>query len=83
MKRWFARLKFLLPGLALGVAAVAVNQWALDHPKRWDLTSAGVYSIGPQTRRVLDELQQPVAVTFFYDLRSKEMNDARDRKSVV
>jgi ABC-type uncharacterized transport system involved in gliding motility auxiliary subunit len=77
MKRWFARLKFLLPALALGVAAVAVNQWALDHPKRWDLTSAGVYSIGPQTRRVLDELQQPVAVTFFYDLRSKEMNDAR------
>ena len=77
MRRWFARLKFLLPALALGVAAVAVNQWALDHPKRWDLTSAGVYSIGPQTRRVLDELQQPVAVTFFYDLRSKEMNDAR------
>ena len=77
MKRWFARLKFLLPALALGVAAVAVNQWALDHPKRWDLTSAGVYSIGPQTRRVLNELQQPVAVTFFYDLRSKEMNDAR------
>jgi ABC-type uncharacterized transport system involved in gliding motility auxiliary subunit len=77
MKRWFARLKFLLPALALGVAAVAVNQWALAHPKRWDLTSAGVYSIGPQTRRVLDELQQPVAVTFFYDLRSREMNDAR------
>jgi ABC-type uncharacterized transport system involved in gliding motility auxiliary subunit len=77
MKRWFARLKFLLPALALAALAVAVNQWALAHPKRWDLTSAGVYSIGPQTRRVLDELQQPVAVTFFYDLRSREMNDAR------
>ena len=77
MKRWFARLKFLVPALALAAAAIAVNQWALDHPKRWDLTSAGVYSIGPQTRRVLDELQQPVAVTFFYDLRSREMNDAR------
>ena len=77
MRRWSARLVFLLPALALTVVAVAINQWALDHPRRWDLTSAGVYSIGPQTRRVLAELRQPVAVTFFYDLRSKEMNDAR------
>ena len=77
MKRGLARLKFLVPALALAAVAVAINLWALDHPKRWDLTSAGVYSIGPQTQRVLDELKQPVAVTFFYDLRSKEMNDAR------
>ena len=77
MKRWLARLKFLVPALALGAAAIALNQWALDHPKRWDLTSAGVYSIGPQTQRVLESLAQPVAVTFFYDLRSKEMLDAR------
>lgn len=77
MKRWRARLGFLLPALALATLAVALNLWALDHPRRWDLTSAGVYSIGPQTRRVLDELRQPVAVTFFYDLRSREMTDAR------
>ena len=77
MKRLLARLKFLLPALALAAAAIAINQWVLGHPKRWDMTSAGVYSIGPQTQRVLDELKQPVAVTFFYDLRSKEMNDAR------
>ena len=77
MKRWLARLKFLLPAAALAAAAIAINQWALDHPMRWDMTSAGVYSIGPQTKRVLDDLHQPVAVTFFYDLRSKEMNDAR------
>ena len=77
MARWLARLKFLVPALALLAAAIALNQWVLDHPKRWDMTSAGVYSIGPQTQRVLDELPQPVAVTFFYDLRSKEMNDAR------
>ena len=77
MKRLLARLKFLLPALALAVAAIALNQWVLAHPKRWDLTSAGVYSIGPETKRVLDELHQPVVATFFYDLRSKEMSDAR------
>ncbi len=77
MRRLLAQLKFLVPAAALLAAAIAINQWALAHPKRWDLTSAGVYSIGPQTERVLDALQQPVAVTFFYDLRSKEMNDAR------
>ncbi len=77
MRRFLARLKFLVPAAALLAAAIAINQWALAHPMRWDLTSAGVYSIGPQTERVLDALQQPVAVTFFYDLRSKEMNDAR------
>ena len=77
MRRLLARLKFLVPAAALLAVAIAINQWALTHPMRWDLTSAGVYSIGPQTARVLDALQQPVAVTFFYDLRSKEMNDAR------
>lgn len=77
IRRWIARGKFLLPALALAAVAVAVNQWVLAHPKRWDLTSAGVYSIGPQTQRVLDELRQPVVATFFYDVRSKELNDAR------
>ena len=77
MRRFLARLKFLVPAAALATVAIAINQWALDHPLRWDMTSAGVYSIGPQTTRVLDALHQPVTVTFFYDLRSKEMNDAR------
>ena len=77
IRRWIARGRFLLPALALTAAAIAVNQWVLAHPKRWDLTSAGVYSIGPQTQRVLDDLRQPVVATFFYDVRSKEMNDAR------
>jgi len=77
IRRWVARGRFLLPALALAAAAVAANQWVLVHPKRWDLTSAGVYTIGPETQRVLDDLRQPVVVTFFYDVRSKELNDAR------
>lgn len=77
MKRWLARAGLLLPALAIAVGAVALNLWAVAHPQRWDLTSGGVYTIGTQTQRVLASLQQPVAVTFFYDQRSKEMNDAR------
>ena len=77
MSRRLARLRILLPVLALLAAAIAINQWVLAHPQRWDLTSAGVYTIGPQTARVLDSLAQPVTITFFYDVRSREMNDAR------
>ena len=77
MKRLLARAWLALPALAIGVAAVALNIWVVDHPQRLDLTNSGVYSIGPQTQRVLAELREPVSVTFFYDLRSKEMNDAR------
>jgi len=71
-----SRLTLALPALAIVAAAAAVNLWAVQHPLRVDLTSGGVYSIGPQTRQVLTQLTVPVSVTFFYDLRSKEMNDA-------
>lgn len=77
MRRTLARASLALPALAIAALAVAVNQWVVDHPRRWDLTSGGVYSVGPQTKQVLAALRQPVSVTFFYDLRSKEMNDAR------
>lgn len=77
MKRWWHRIAIALPALAIAAAVVAINLWAVAHPQRWDLTSGGVYTIGSQTLRVLAALQQPVSVSFFYDLRSKEMNDAR------
>lgn len=71
------RLTLALPALAITLAAVALNMWVVAHPKRFDLTSGGVYTIGPQTQRVLAELRDPVSITFFLDLRSKEMSDAR------
>ena len=77
MSHWRSRIALLLPALAIIAVAVAVNVWVVSHPKRMDLTSGGVYSIGPQTERVLAELREPVVVNFFYDVRSKEMNDAR------
>jgi hypothetical protein len=71
-----SRLALALPALAIVAAAAAINLWAVQHPQRIDLTSGGVYSIGPQTRQVLAQLKEPVTVTFFHDLRSKEMSDA-------
>ena len=76
-RRWISRAALVLPALALVAAAAAINLWAVAHPQRIDLTSGGVYSIGPQTRQVLQALREPVQLTFFYDLRSKEMSDAR------
>lgn len=72
----FTRLALAVPALALVASAAALNLWAVTHPKRVDLTSGGVYSIGPQTREVLARLREPVTVTFFHDLRSKDMADA-------
>ncbi len=74
--RWLSRLALLLPAAALLACAAALNIWVVGHPQRLDLTSGGVYSIGPQTRQVLATLAAPVQVTFFHDLRSKEMADA-------
>lgn len=75
---WRAKFHALaLPVLAVAVAAAAVNAWALRSGWRLDLTSAGVFTIGEQTRAVLATLKQPVAATFFYDSRSKAMTDAR------
>ena len=67
---WLARAALVLPTLAIVAAAAAINLWAVAHPLRIDLTSGGVYSIGPQTQQVLKALHEPVQVTFFYDLRS-------------
>lgn len=75
-RRLLNRLGLAVPALALVACAVAANLWAVAHPQRFDLTSGGVYSIGPQTRDVLQRLREPVTITFFYDLRSKDMADA-------
>lgn len=77
MRRWGSRIASALPAAAIAAAVVAVNLYVIDHPRRYDLTSGGVYSIGPQTRQVLAGLRERVSVTFFYDQRSKEMGDAR------
>lgn len=73
-RRW---LDWALPCAALLGLAIAANLAAIRFPVRWDLTSAGVYSIGSETREALRVLKEPVEVVFFYDVRDRSMQDAR------
>lgn len=66
-----------LPFTAILAVLVAVNLWTARSPLRLDLTSTGAYSIGPESRRVIDAVRDPVTVTFFYDLRNKAMQDSK------
>jgi ABC-type uncharacterized transport system involved in gliding motility auxiliary subunit len=50
--------------LVLGIL-VAVNWISTRQNKRWDLTANKQYSLSEQTRKVLGDLQQPVAVRVF------------------
>ncbi|MFA7667106.1 MAG: GldG family protein [Burkholderiaceae bacterium] len=66
----------LLPVLAIASVLVAANLWAWRHLGRLDLTTGGVYSIGADSHKVLAGIDEPVRVTWFYDLRNKSMTDA-------
>ena len=70
--------RIVLPVLAVIGLLVAANLWAYRHLGRIDLTSAGVYSISPESERVAQSVDVPVNVTWFYDLRNKSMVDALD-----
>lgn len=69
-------LALFLPTAALLALAVALNLWSLGSHWRWDLTSAGVYSMSPESRRVAAAVSAPVDVTYFYDVRSRAHADA-------
>ncbi len=77
MKVWARRVGFWLPVAAMLAVLVAVNLLAARSPVRLDLTSAGSYSLGPESRRVVEAVGTPVTVTFFYDLRNRAMQDAK------
>lgn len=70
------RAALLLPTAATLALAIAANLWSLDSHWRWDLTSAEVYSISPESRRVAAAVEKPVSVTYFYDVRSRAHTDA-------
>ncbi|MEZ5652757.1 MAG: Gldg family protein [Burkholderiaceae bacterium] len=75
--RLVARLRHAMPLVATLLAAVAFNQWVLSHPWRFDLTPSGVYSIGPETLRVIRSLKSPVRITYFYTLTNRSLVDAK------
>jgi hypothetical protein len=69
-------LRVWLPAGALLAVLVALNIAAYRHLGRMDLTSAGVYSLAEESVAVARGIDQPVAVTWYHDLRNKSMTDA-------
>lgn len=58
------------------VGAVAVfvvlAHLSMRFPFRADMTSAGLFSLSPQTIEMLDRLEKPIRVTFFHDPMMRE-----------
>jgi ABC-type uncharacterized transport system involved in gliding motility auxiliary subunit len=62
--------------VVLGIL-VAINYLGNRHNKRWDLTAAQQFSLSDQTRKVLQDLKEPVKIRVF--TRSGEFERFRDR----
>ncbi len=56
---------------------VAINYLSTRHNKRWDLTAARQFSLSDQTKKVLQDLKEPVKIHVF--ARSDEFQRFRDR----
>jgi len=58
----------------VGAVAVLVvlAHLSMRFPLRADMTSAGLFSLSPQTIEMLDRLEKPVRVTFFHDPMMRE-----------
>jgi len=61
---------------------VAVQYIILQHPKRWDLTGAGKYTLADQSRKVLETFKDkkiPLEVLAFYETKDQAAREtARD-----
>jgi ABC-type uncharacterized transport system involved in gliding motility auxiliary subunit len=62
--------------VVLGIL-VALNYLASRHNKRWDLTAAKQFTLSDQTRKILQELKQPVSIKVF--AQPDEFERFRDR----
>lgn len=58
---------------------VTVNWIGQREHKRWDLTVAHQFSISDQTKKILGDLQKPIAIRVFYDNQSTSLNELKDR----
>jgi ABC-type uncharacterized transport system involved in gliding motility auxiliary subunit len=67
----------LVSTLVVGAILVAINYLGTRHDKRWDLTAAKQFSLSDQTRKVLQDLKEPVHVKVF--ARSDDFQRFRDR----
>jgi ABC-type uncharacterized transport system involved in gliding motility auxiliary subunit len=55
----------------------AIDYLSMRHNKRWDLTGAKQFSLSDQTKKVLQDLKEPVKVRVF--ARSEDFQGFRDR----
>src|SRR3954470_19571232 len=62
--------------VVLGIL-VAINYIGTRHNRRWDLTSAKQFSLSDQTKKVLQDLKEPVRIRVF--ARSEDFQRFRDR----
>ncbi len=74
-------------GVAVGTLVflgiiVAVQYILLQHPKRWDLTQSGKYTLSSQSKKVLENFHAkkiPIELTAFYEAKDQGARDqARD-----
>src|SRR6478672_942989 len=74
-----ARLGSLAAGSVVVVLGIlfAINYLSSRHNKRWDLTAAHQFSLSDQTKKVLQDLKEPVKIRVF--ARSDEFQRFRDR----
>lgn len=62
--------------VVLGILA-AINYLSTKYNKRWDLTAARQFSLSDQSKKVLQDLKEPVRIRVF--ARSEEFQRFRDR----
>ncbi len=49
------------------VLVAGLNYLGIRHHKRWDLTESGVYTLAPQSQKVVQSLKEPLAMTAFVE----------------
>jgi len=57
--------------IALAVAVIYISE---RQPKRWDTTSAGLYSLKPQTVKVIKDNKQPITIISLYTKAKQEQS---------
>ncbi len=82
MGAWSLKLRF---GTHVGIAVLlfagiltVVALIAEKHPYRWDLTEQGIHTLSPQTRKVLENIEDDIRIHAFYFQADHERSGASD-----